>query len=669
MYKRRITIFLVVIGAVLVGLCLRIGHLQLVRGEKYRSEFEKSMREVHLLPAARGEITDRNAKILAADVPCKDFCLDYRFLTGDPQWASRQIQAIQRSGGLSRGEANEAFLARVEYTWKLADRLCSDGNEDLGEIVGKITRSVGRIRQGVEQRARSTQVRIREEQQSHAIVPALPEEAALSVEADLAAGRTVGAVLRSGHKRLYPYGEIACHMIGLTGAITEADLDRENDFPPDTDWLTAKREGYEPEDSIGISGLEKMCEPSLRGRRGYRILDVGGKEPEQLEGEPAEAGQNVRTTIDVRLQEALAQRIRETGHNGSAVVLSIMHGEVLAMASVPTYDLNRYRAESARLVSDDVDLPLLNRAIAGRYPPGSSIKPLVALAGLTTGKLTAGTSFDCEGSLDPRKPWLWRCTGTHGKLALHEAIQRSCNVYFYHVGARLGLPLLDEWFRMFGLHERMGTGLPEEKPGHVPSAAWLADPANHNGLESESMQEGIGQGRLLVTPLHMAGVMATIARDGRVMEPMLVLEGRPAKSRERAVLDLPIPAGAMQTVRQGMRDVVGKPGGTGYNAFHGKDVHGKDVEPLGFEVCGKSGTAQVEPQRADLNRDGHIERGEIVREGTKMVWFEGFAPADHPKVAFAVELEYFTEGSGGKDAAPVARDLLRWCQQLGYLND
>jgi penicillin-binding protein 2 len=664
MYKRRITIFLCVIGAVLLGLGLRIGHLQIVRGEKYRSEFEKSMREVHLLPAARGQITDRNAKILAADVPCKDFCLDYRFLASDPLWAARQCQAIQRGAGISRAEANEIYLARVEYTWRLADRLCRDGNEDLGEIVGRIERSVRRIREGVEQRGSSLQVRIREEQQSHAIVPALPEEAALGVEADILAGRTVGAVLRSGHKRLYPYGEIACHVIGVTGAVSERDLERENIFPADADWLTAKREGYEPEDSIGISGMEKMCERALRGRRGYRVLDVGGKDAEELEGQPAEAGEDLHTTLDIRLQEAIAQRLRETGHNGSAVVLSIAHGEVLAMASVPTYDLNRYRQEVARLDADDVDLPLLNRAVAGRYPPGSSIKPLVALAALTSGKITAGTTFECGGCLDPKKPWLWKCTGTHGALTLPEAIQRSCNVYFYHVGERLGLALLDDWLRLFGLHEPVGTGLTEEKRGYVPSPTWAADPNNRNALGSEAMQEGIGQGRLLVTPLHMANAMATIARDGRMMAPMLVLEGRPSGGAAREVFDLPIPPGAMQTVRQGMRSVVGKPGGTGYTAFHGPGV-----EALGFEVCGKSGTAQVEPQRADINHDGRVERSEIVREGTKMVWFEGFAPADHPKVAFAVELEYFTEGSGGKDAAPVARDLLRWCKELGYLNE
>jgi penicillin-binding protein 2 len=245
-------------------------------------------------------------------------------------------------------------------------------------------------------------------------------------------------------------------------------------------------------------------------------------------------------------------------------------------------------------------------------------------------------------------------------------------VYFFHVAQRLTLPVLDEWFSMFGLHERVGTGLPEEKAGHVPSPAWIADPANRKELDREALQEGIGQGTLLVTPLHMANVMATIARNGNFLAPMLVMEGDPARNAAHSRSDEPgrgarnlhLPSGALQAVREGMKSVVGTAGGTGYTAFHPAGA-----EPLGFEACCKSGTAQVEAQHADVNRDGRIEPGEIVREGKKMVWFVGFAPADRPKVAFAVLLEYLTEGSGGANAAPVAWDLLHWCKELGYLED
>jgi penicillin-binding protein 2 len=661
MYKRRVKIFLAVIAAVLLLLGVRIGHLQIGRGEEYRKEFERSMREVHLLSAARGQITDRTGKILAADLPCKDLCLEYAFLSGDAKWAARQVRQIQRETGLSRQEANSVYHARADYTWRLADQLSRDANADLGQVVGRVIDSVRRIRDGVQRRGGVELLRVREELEVHPVAPGLSEEAAVRVEADIQAGRTVGALLRPGHKRFYPYGEVACHVIGLTGAVTEEDLVHQNLFPLSTDSLTARREQYEADESIGNSGLEKMCEPLLRGRRGYRVLNTGGREPEEVEGEPAQAGADVHTTLDLELQKALTQRLRDTGYNGAAVVLSIDHGEVLAMASVPTYDLNRYHEESPRLNGDDVDFPLLNRAVGVRYPPGSSIKPIIALAGLTTGRVTAATTVVCTGYLFDTGEWRGKCTGQHGEVDLHKAIMKSCNIYFFHLGEKLTLPVLYDWFGMFGLRDRAGTGLPEEKAGNTPSQAWMAAPANRAHLAAEAMQEGIGQGVLGVTPLHMANVMATIARDGRFVPPMLVLEGR----GERAGRDLHLPTSALQAVREGMRSVVGTPGGTGYNAFHAAPGQ----EPLGFEVCGKSGTAQVEAQRADLNHDGRVEPGEIVREGTKMVWFVGFAPAQRPKVAFAVVLEHLTEGSGGANAAPVARDLLRWCKDLGYLNE
>jgi penicillin-binding protein 2 len=157
----------------------------------------------------------------------------------------------------------------------------------------------------------------------------------------------------------------------------------------------------------------------------------------------------------------------------------------------------------------------------------------------------------------------------------------------------------------------------------------------------------------------MANVMAAIARDGRLMGPMLVLEGR----SERAVRDLPLPAGALGVVRQGMKSVVGDPEGTGYKAFHGPGL-----ERLGVDVCGKTGTAQVPEQRLEHDQPGRGKAGEIVREG-KMAWFAGFAPAERPRIAFAVVVEYVTEGTGGSNAGPVARDLVRWCKDLGYLSD
>jgi penicillin-binding protein 2 len=660
MYKNRLKVFMAIILAGLLALAARIGQLQIVRGERYRADWERSMRELRLLPAPRGQITDRAGYILAADVPCQDFCLDYRFMTGEAKWVAQKIRRIERAEGLSPQEANEAYEARAQYTWRLADQLSREANADLPAAVERVLAGVRRIRMAMQRRGTPDSLRLEEEQEAHPVVPSLDESAAVVAAADIRAGRTVGAALRNGHKRVYPYGETACQLIGVTGLLNAAELARRNDTLGQADRLTRKRQAHEADESAGLGGVESLAEPMLRGTRGYRVLDTGGREDVEIESDPPSPGADAHLTLDVRLQQAVENRIRQTGHNGSAVVLLVDHSQVLASASVPTYDLNRYREEIGRLMADSRDTPLLNRAVAGRYPPGSSIKPVVALAALSQGRIAPGTQYQCDGYLHAHSQWMGKCTGTHGSLDLHHAIMKSCNVYFYHVGERCGLPLLSEWFERFGLDSPPGAGLPEEKAGHIAAPLWIADPRNRAALASEAMQEGIGQGMLWVTPMHMAGVAAAIARGGRWEAPMLVVE---AVNERPAPRDLGIAAANLQAVRDGMKAVVNTEGGTGYRAFHAAGL-----PPLDVEACGKSGTAEVPPQRADMNDDGRAGPEEIVREG-KIVWFIGFAPAQRPKIAFAVMLEYVVEGSGGATAAPVARDIIQWCKELGYLNE
>ncbi|HUS46740.1 MAG TPA: penicillin-binding transpeptidase domain-containing protein [Phycisphaerae bacterium] len=659
MYKTRVKIFLGIITGVITLLLCRIAHLQLVRGEQYRRDYEQSIRDIRLLPAARGQITDRLGRILAVDLPCKDFCLDYRFITKDPRWVDRQVALIRRQKGVSQTEAEQLYRQREACTWRLANQLAQECGSDLVQTVGQIVERVQRIGQAARQRAGSDALRIREEQQAHAVVRALPDERAVFAAEDVQAGRTVGATVRPSHRRYYPYGELACHVVGVTAPVTAQDLANPIVPAEQADWLTRKRINYEPDDTKGISGVEKMSESMLRGRRGYRLLESGRATPLVLESAPAEAGDDMHLTLDLALQQPLTEQLRATGHNGAVVVLSVPRGEVLAMVSVPTYDLNRYREESGRLFADEVDLPLYNRAVMSLYPPGSTAKLVAAIAALSTGKITPHSTFHCHGCLFPGEPWHWRCTGAHGAVSLHRGIMKSCNVYFYELGNLMGPLRLCEWHRMFGVHELPGTGLPAERAGFVPTQEWVLRTERRRFSVGDARQMAIGQGPLLVTPMHMANLVATIARNGRMVQPRLVLED----DRQRVVRDLPIADGHLREVRRGMESVVHERGGTGYRVFHQPGTQSPAVR-----LCGKTGTAQASRQWVDRNRDGRVDPGEIVREGD-MAWFVGFAPADDPQIAFAVVIEYVTAGGGASNAGPVARELIRLCGELGYLQN
>ena len=629
MYKRRMRIFLALIVLVFAVLIGKLAHLQIGMGKELRREYEQSVRSICLLPAMRGQIMDRQGRILAVDKPCKDLCLAYRFLTSDPKWIGRQQRLIERAEGISRADADRVYQRRAENTWKLTARIArdmgTDPNATKADVIAMVTRW-----------ARRAGIDVREQFMAHPIGIGLDDATAMFVEAEIHSGRTVGASVRASHKRFYPYGRLACHIIGVTGQVT----------PAEGNWLARMGREYRAGDVIGKSGVEKMCEHLLGGRWGMRVTEHGGDEPVEIEHVPATAGSEVHLTLDIKLQEALTERMLATGHNGAVVVISVPRGEILAMVSTPTFDLNGYREQCEALFRDEVDLPLRNRAVTQLYPPGSTVKPMVALAALSAGRITEETTFTCRGRLFPGRRG-WRCPGRHGDVALVRAIKKSCNVYFYHVGELLGHRTLGEWFCMFGFQERPGTGLHEERRGlALPTAEWMRRRYGRGFGRGDARLMAIGQGYVLASPLQMANAIATIARGGRFLPPLLALEGAPP----RAPRDLPIAASHLAAVQRGMYQVVNERGGTGYKAFRNSR--------LGVKVCGKTGTAEPPDQRV---------RGTVVRSGS-MAWFTGYAPYGDPKIAFAVVVEYVTSGGGGTVAGPVAVDLIRACKKLGYLD-
>ena len=630
MYKQRIKIFLALIGLVLAGLVAKFIDLQVINGQEYRRQFEQSLITTELLPTVRGKIFDRTGKVLAEDKQCYDFSLDYRFIVQDARWVAQQVAAIRKKEGRTASEAQDVYQRRMDNTWALASKLCHEHHVDMQAQLERICLRVQAIREGV-----GGPVKV--ERMGHPIV---------QVDETAGTSETVGASFEPSLERWYPYGDLACHVIGLTGPVSTADVNLLNFTPQQADRLARIFNNYLEGDDIGQSGVEKMCEQALRGQRGYLRTRRGG---EVVEMAPARRGSDVTLSIDAEMQDYLARIFFRRGVQGSAVVISVPTGEVLAMVSVPTYDLNRFRDDFDMLLDNQLDLPLIHRAVARRYPPGSTAKVLAAMAGLANG-LSPQTRFVCQGALDPREPDEMKCSNTagHGSLDLIDAIKHSCNVYFYNVGRHAGARHLAEWFEMFGYGKRTGIGLAEEVGGNVPKVAIN---------RGDPMQWAIGQGALDATPLQVANAMATIARgDCEYVSPVLIKDATPAVRRK-----LPVQADNLAAVRKGMWKVVNEPGGTGYAVFR-EELTAGEKAPV---VCGKTGTAECEEMRADINGDGRITKDEIVREGN-MAWFAGYSTDKDPQVAFAIVVEY-VPGHGGKEAGPIARELMVYCQAKGYL--
>ncbi len=661
MYKLRIKIFLGLLSAVLLVLAGKLVQLQVLRGHEYRRRAEEAMRAIEVLPVRRGQITDRKGRILAIDEPCFDLCLDYRLLTSDKAWIKRQKRLMARRLRISDAEAERLYDERRRLTWSIAQRQAEIAGLELDREVQRVIERVRAIRRIVN-RDKLTDVTVRDERQAHPVVPGLDEATALKLRTQ--ADWTIGAEIRPSHKRWYPYGHDACHAIGVTGAVWKEDMIARNLEADQADWLTRMQHNYLPGDVIGRTGVERMNERRLRGRRGYRRFRLSG---ETLREEPGVQGADAHLTLDIVLQKRIAALFEAKGFTGSAVVLTTgtpqaPQCEVLALVSVPTYDLNCYQADYAKLLADEVKLPLMHRAVVQRYQPGSTVKPIAALAGLGEGAIHLDTQITCRGYLynpDSFRCWIWKAARCgHGPLCVVEAIQRSCNVFFYEVGNRVGARRMCKWFGMLGFADKPGMGLPSERPGTVPTERWLMQRKGRGDLPGDVRFMAVGQGLLTATPVHVAGAMATIARDGIHLAPMLVLEGGPKQARQ----DLPISPAYMHAVREGMYRVVNHRHGTAWKYFHGPGV-----EPLeGIELCGKTGTADTAPQRVDSNRNGRIDgQDRIVRTGNT-AWFAGFAPHGRPQIAFAVAIEY-VEGGGGRHAAPIAREIVSLCQEMGYV--
>lgn len=412
--------------------------------------------------------------------------------------------------------------------------------------------------------------------------------------------------------RYYPDPALAAHVLGHVGSL-EPDFSESYDF-------------YIPE-MQGKSGMEQTLNDRLAGEAGGRLLEVdasGFTHREQSARNPR-PGEDVVLTLDARIQKLAEAEL--VGGRGACVVLDPRNGNVLALASSPTFriadlrDLGRYR-----LLAADPDRPFINRAIAGMYPPGSTFKPLIAVTALENGRATPATVFDCPGyfALGGMRIQCWRTIG-HGPLEMRKSIEQSCNTYFCNLGMQCGYPRIFHMAEAAGFGRQTGIELPHEAAGLLPDSAWKQRVRHEGWRPGDTANISIGQGYLLATPLQMAMFVGTIANGGRVYRPRLVAE----RAEGDLLNDMGWSAATLALVRGGMTDVVQSPTGTGKRAA---------IE--GVTVAGKTGSAEYGPRE----------------QRKKYAWMTVFAPADAPRYAVAFVLEDAV--SGGISTAPHIHNLL-----------
>ncbi|MBH0189887.1 MAG: penicillin-binding protein 2, partial [Nitrospira sp.] len=450
-----------------------------------------------------------------------------------------------------------------------------------------------------------------------------------------------GVMVEVESQRNYPGGVTAAHLLGYVGEISPDQLEK------------PEFSGLHQGSIVGQYGVEKSFDRHVRGQAGQKNIEVDalGHEKRAAVVEKPQAGNDLYLTIDVRLQKVAEELLGE--EYGAIVALDPTNGDILAMASRPGFDPNVLSRELTpkqwvEIVQDE-GRPLNNRASQGQYPPGSTFKVPMAVAAIETKTMAPSSTVFCNGGYQFGKRIYhdWKASG-HGAVDLHTALVHSCDVYFYTVGQRMGIDVMAEFGKEFGLGQGTGVELPSERGGIMPSTAWKQKAKNEPWLPGETVSAAIGQGYVTVTPLQMASLIGTVANDGVNYRPRLV----------QAVMDrvtgnlqeLPaVPRGKIKAkpetfriVKEALADVVTK--GTATRAKSSL-----------VTIGGKTGTAQVAALRTGPQEN-------IPKKFRDHAWFIAFAPVESPKIAVAVLAEHM--GHGGSAAAPLAKEVIETYMKL-----
>lgn len=456
--------------------------------------------------------------------------------------------------------------------------------------------------------------------------------------------RLPGVEIIASLSRHYPLGNLASHTIGYVGRINERELRK----------LNASE--YSGTSHIGKIGIERSYEDLLHGQVGFQRVETNaqGRILKVLERTLPVPGKNLYLTLDVKLQDVAEKAFAD--ETGALVAIDPRNGDVLAMASVPTFDPNLFvnglDTATYRELRESPERPLFNRAITGQYPPGSTVKPLIGLAGLELKEVFARQQVNCPGwymlENDERRYRDWKKEG-HDETDLTKAIVESCDVYFYDLSLALGIDRIHQYLSYFNLGSRTRIDVPGELPGLLPSRTWKRKKYSMPWFPGETLITGIGQGFMLATPLQLSSFTATLSKKGMGYQPKLLRQVQDPQTRltstkESIALD-PVPIVKdenWQTVITAMKKVVHSLRGTARGISYN----------LPYTIAGKTGTAQV----FSIKQDEEYDEEKIKKKLRDHALFIGFAPVEDPKIAVAVIVE--NGGSGSSAAAPIVRKIM-----------
>lgn len=557
----------------------------------------------------------------------------YRMLAEDNRISLRLLppprgRIVDRQGrSLAVNEQNFQILVVSEETDSLDDTLAA-----LSRIIPLSEPERARIHREAKRRRSFVPVKVREN---------LTWDEVARIEINLL--DLPGVSIDVGESRHYPAGLLAAHLLGYVAIPSENDL---------TGDPLLELPGFR----VGKAGVERVYDLALRGTAGTSQVEVNavGRVIRELSREDGLPGRDLVLTIDSHLQQFASQRLGE--ESASVVVMDIHSGEVVVMASTPSYDPNAFNrglsSEEWKALISHPRSPLANKAIAGQYTPGSTFKMMVALAALESGTMTPDQRVFCPGHLmlGDAKFHCWK-KGGHGSVNMVEGLKHSCDVFFYEVAKRTGIDRIGEMARRFGMGKPTGLDLPGERQGVVPSRDWKRATLGESWHLGETLINGIGQGFILTTPLQLAVMTARLANGGRAVIPHLARD-LPAVDGvvPRPTASLPaigVSEASLAVVRRGMNAVTNEPGGTAWNAR---------IQDDSMAMSGKTGTAQVRRITMRERETRVLRNEELPWKERDHALFVAYAPEHAPRWAIAVVVEH--GGGGSAVAAPIARDIL-----------
>jgi penicillin-binding protein 2 len=585
----RVTVLAALMVLVMMGLLYRYFSLQVIQNEEFRAQSDRNRIAVRTVAPTRGVIVDRSGNLLAVNQP----------------------------------------------SFTLA--ITPERAEDLDNVLTTLSDLLGLTETDIEL---FTQARKRRRPLSPVPLKYRLTDEELAV---IAVNKHVlsGVSVLSELTRHYPEGDLLGHALGYVGRIGIDDVDE------------SEKEAYRGISHIGKVGLEAYYEDVLRGGLGVSRLETNarGVELDVIDRIEPVPGAELTLHLDIELQRVAAAAMEDM--RGAVVALDPRTGGVLSAVSSPRYDPNKFVngisfSDYAEL-RDSRDAPLLNRVIQGQYPPASTIKPMLGLAGLNRDLITIDTMIPDPGYYqlpgDPRRyrDWILRVRGTgHAEeMNLRDSIAQSCDVYFYELANRLGIDALAQSLDVFGIGSLTGVDLPSEKPGILPSSEWKRRVIGSNWYGGETLIVGIGQGYMLATPMQLAVATTALATRGTAFKPTFVaaVDGTPVESEP--LLNVSAETAYWDEVFAGMVDTVSSVRGTAFGMRSG----------LAYSVAGKTGTAQV----VGIAQDETYDEEALSEYQRNHGWFIAFAPVDNPEIVVAV----LTENSGGGSSAyPVARAML-----------